>query len=621
MEASQFHNMASNDLQIKQNEYVAFEATSLKQLIKERLDAGGQFSDQNYEGSNLNSVLDIVAYTFHTLMFYLNKTSTESMFSESQLYENMSRIVKALDYKPVGNQTATLTFSVTALALDDGPTYTIPRYSFFRINNVSYSFNSDVTFTKTTSGTEVLDSVGEQNLLYQGKFVEYPIQTAIGEDNEIMFLTPGDDIIIDHFNIHLYVKDVDTGIWTQWTQTASLFLEKATATAFELRLNEKKHYEIKFGNDINGKKLKVDDEVAIYYLESRGEDGEIGVGREGEEGVLTGKKATIFQTVQFNEILPDLLSEGTETITQTNLSRLQFTNSSASTKFSDPEGVDSIRENAPTLFRSQYRLVTPSDYEGFVKTNFANIIVDAKVFNNWDYLAGHIKYLYDIGLARPNEDTRVFINQVNFADAANFNNIYIYAVPKSEVAFSQRASNFLTPAQKQLIITNIRNQKTILSEIIIQDPVYIAASIAVNRPNTDPSTTDITNSRLTVNLDVNAKIDEVFILDSIRNVLETYFNPKNVLLGQTVDISSLNNQILSIKGVKSIFTTRTDSTLSTEGISLLLWNPIYPTADINTYTQNITLDDFKFLFLYNVDDIMNRVVINTSARQQQTIEF
>lgn len=611
----------NNDLQINQNSYLAFEATSLKQLIKERLDTGGQFSDQNYEGSNISSLIDIIAYAFHTQMFYLNKTSTESMFSEAQIYENMSRVVKLLDYKPVGNQTATLTFSVTAQPLSEGPTYTIPRYSFFRINNVAYAFNSDITFTKTTSGVEVLDSIGEQNLLYQGRFQEYPIQTAIGEDNEVVFLTPGDDIIIDHFNIHVYVKDATTGNWLQWIQTPSLYLESATDTKFELRLNEKKHYEIKFGNDINGKKLNEGDDVAIYYLESSGANGEIGVGREGEAGVLTGKKATLFQTVQFNEILPDLLPTGTSVIAQDNLSQLQFTNTSASTKFSTPETVDSIRNNAPTLFRSQYRLVTPSDYENFVQTNYANIINDVKVFNNWEFLSGHIKYLYTIGLRHPNEDSRVFFNQVNFADACNFNNIYLYAVPKTEVIYSQRAQNFLTPAQKSLIVSGIRDQKTILSEIVVQDPVYIAASVGVAPAASSPTLADLALSELTINLDVNAKIDEVFIIDSIRNVFATYFKPANVTLGQTVDISSLNNQILSIKSIKSVSTTRTDTGLSIEGLSLILWNPVYPDADINAYTQNIQLDDFKFLFLYNIDDIMSRVVINTVAKKQQQIEY
>ena len=44
-------------------------------------------------------------------MFYLNKTSTESLFSDAHIYENMNRIVKLIDYKPVGNQSATLSQS------------------------------------------------------------------------------------------------------------------------------------------------------------------------------------------------------------------------------------------------------------------------------------------------------------------------------------------------------------------------------------------------------------------------------------------------------------------------------------------------------------------------------
>src|SRR5690606_21732101 len=123
------------------------------------------------------------------------------------------------------------------------------------------------------------------------------------------------------------------------------------------------------------------------------------------------------------------------------------------------------------------------------------------------------KYLYDIGLKYPNEDMRVFFNQVNFADACNWNNLYIYAVPRSEITYNQRTLNYLTPAQKQMILNNIRNQKTVLAEPIILDPVYIAASIAVSKPNETTSTSDIDNSVLTINLDSGAKLDEVFIID------------------------------------------------------------------------------------------------------------
>ena len=75
------------------NAYAAFDATSLKRLLIDRLTEKGVFTDQIYEGSNMSSILDVIAYSYHILLFYLNRTGNESMFSQSELYENMSRIV------------------------------------------------------------------------------------------------------------------------------------------------------------------------------------------------------------------------------------------------------------------------------------------------------------------------------------------------------------------------------------------------------------------------------------------------------------------------------------------------------------------------------------------------
>ena len=143
-------------------------------------------------------------------MFYLNKTSSESMFSDAQLYENMNRIVKLIDYKPVGYQTSTLSFDATVLGSGETTNaglYTIPRYSYFQLGGISYSFNEDITFAKTTDGTnEVLTNFSNEKLLYQGKYEEYPAYSAIGQENEVVFLVPGDNVIIDHFNIDVYVQ-------------------------------------------------------------------------------------------------------------------------------------------------------------------------------------------------------------------------------------------------------------------------------------------------------------------------------------------------------------------------------------------------------------------------------
>ena len=265
-----------SDFNLPRNAYTAFDATSLKALIKQRLSENTTFTGQNYEASNMSGLIDVIAYSYHVLLFYLNQTATESMFSESELYENMNRIVKSIDYKPVGYQSSVLTFEATGNASLPANTYTIPRYSFFNVGGIYFTIKSDTTFTKTVDGVSKLSDLGTKNLLYQGRFREYPIVTAFGEDFETVLVAPGDNIVIDHFNIDVYVQDVDTGKWSEWERTTSLYLEKSVAKKYEVRLNEHKRYELKFGNDNTGKKLNTGDNLAIYYLQSDGAKGQIG---------------------------------------------------------------------------------------------------------------------------------------------------------------------------------------------------------------------------------------------------------------------------------------------------------------------------------------------------------
>ena len=69
------------------------------------------------------------------------------MFTEAQLYENISRIVKVLDYKPVGYQTSTVAFQCSANDTFTRGVYTIPRYSYISVGGIPFSFNEDVSFS------------------------------------------------------------------------------------------------------------------------------------------------------------------------------------------------------------------------------------------------------------------------------------------------------------------------------------------------------------------------------------------------------------------------------------------------------------------------------------------
>ena len=598
--------------------YLCFDALSLKQHIKDRLNESGIFTDQNYEGSYISTIIDIISYTFNVLMFYLNKTSSESMFSDAQIYENMNRIVKLIDYKPIGFQTSTLAFNARALGSGETSTaglYTIPRYSYFQLGGISYSFNEDITFSKTTDGTdEDLTDISTQKLLYQGKYEEYPTYTTIGQENEIMYLVPGDNILIDHFNIDVYIKanPSEGGSWEQWKSTPSLYLENSDAKKYEIRLNENKHYEIKFGNGINGKKLDSGSSIAIYYLRSAGSDGEIGV------GVLNGQTLTKFETNQFNAILTDVV-DGAYTFLG-DMSTLQFVNDSVSTYSGKEEDADSIRANAPGIFRSQYRLVTESDYENYVKTNFANLISDVKVVNNWRYLSEQMKYYYDLGINSPNLASRPLYNQVLFGDACNFNNVYVIGVPKI-VATSLQPVVVLSPSQKELMISSMRSEKTLTSETIIVDPIYVGAGIAISKTGGVITPEDVENSTLTIIKDANSRRDNSSIRLEVAKIFTDYFNRQNSKLGQTIDIKTITSDILSVNGVSTFFTQRKDDpNVRSERLSLLLWNPVYET-DAVTLLTNYTLPYFKFVYLHNASSFSNYITVTSNSRIYENIEF
>lgn len=609
------NQISKTDFPLNQNAYVAFDAQNLKNLMLDQLNRGGVFTDQIFEGSNFNSLLDVIAYSYHVLLFYLNQTSSETVFSQTQIYENMNRIVKLIDYKPIGYQTSLLSFNAVAdTELSEG-SYTIPRYSYFIVNGLHYSFREDITFTKSLSGQVNLEQLSNNNLLFQGEYTEYPIYNAIGEPYEIVRLILVDQSsnipFIDNFTIDVYVKNTSSQKWSKWSQVPNLFLSNNQDEVYELRFNENGKYEIKFGNNVTGKKLKAGDQVLIYYLISDGTQGEIG------PGILDGNSLFLFSSTNYPAIISDTKDENIKYITENQTSLLSFTNTKPSTKFGEPETVENIRNNASNTFKRQYRLITTVDYKNFIITNFKNIIHDLNVVNNSEYLNEHMQYLYTIGLKYPSLESRVLSNQITFADTCNFNNIYVYLVPRIIQTNSIKINNnFVSDAQKQYINSFIDPIKLSTSEVIYMDPVYMGINLGLSLPIEKLDYEIYKQTKLIVVKKANSRINDDSIKTSISNTFINYFDPNNSKLGQQIDLTFLNNSISEIEGVKNFYTERItpDGTrLQSSGISLLVWNNVYDKEDIFVTTQNILLKYFQFPFLFDKENFLNRIEIITET--------
>jgi hypothetical protein len=600
------------DYPISKDGYISFDAMSLRELIIRRLNEQGVYSDQNFIGSNLASIIDIIAYSYNSLIYYLNKTSTESMFSEAQLYENMNRIVKLIDYNPIGFQTSTLVFTCSAFNLNQG-IYTIPRYSYFVANKTFYSFNEDISFAKTTDITlESLNELTQQKLLYQGIFFEYPLYTAAGENNELVILDTAEDLV-DHFNIDVYVKPVATGVWTQYTKATNLYFEDGYAEKYEIRLNGNNRYEIKFGNDINGKKLQLGDLVAVYYLKSEGQQGEIGPRVLNENTPLLP-----FNTPQYQEILANVTQNQFRFLTEPEMLNIRVVNENSSTYSQLPETAEDIRLSASANYRSQYRLVTTSDYETFIRSNFGNLISDVKVVNNWDYVSGYLKYFYDIGLNDPAKTGRALFNQLQYADSCNFNNVYLLMVPKSR----DNNLNYIVPTQKELINAALMPTKVTTVETAFLDPVYKAVAFGVNLDNFEYEDGGVDPCELVIERRNTSRRDSQAILNDVVNVFRFYFDRQVMRLGQDLNTSAITQAILNIEGVQTLYTRRAfDSSAVVPGVSFFVWNPLHSTLDRRVVSSTLPGKYFEYFYFNDLNFIQDSIKIITPNTVNITAEF
>ena len=600
------------DFSLSRDSYAAFDAKSLKELIQTRLNDGGIYTDQSFEGSNMSSIVDVIAYSYHLLLFYLNQTSSDAMFTDTSIYENMNRIVKLIDYKPRGYQTSLLAFDLKASSLLPIDTYTIKRYSYFLAGGLYYSFIDDSTFNKTVKGDQSLANFSSENILREGQYFEYPEIIALGENFETipLALQSNDDNVtvnIDSGSIDIYVQDSNTKQIIEFTETTSLFLENSDSTVYEKRLNENGLYEFKFGNGVFGKKLNEGDSVYIYYIKSSGDAGVI------SPGVLDGNNLNLYITPRFDLISRNIYNATFNFIDVQEIQYLAFNNTLQSTTPVDIEDVDSIRANASKNFQLQNRVITLKDYNDFLDANFSQILKSFSVSNNDEYVDQYLNYFLNIGLNRPNDDSRVLFNQVNFNSINQANNIYLFLVSKFNNVDANNNLSFLSTSQKSSIINTFKEKQQANINLVPVDPVYTAFDLGVRSGVNETITKDIAEeSFLVIKRNVLSNTSTEALRERINNIFINYFESLN--LNDLVSLKDISNQIFGIEGVESVITRRIiNSTTINEvdGISLVVYNPIYPDNDIRIIGSDLKLPFFKYPYLSDKSILANIIIENT----------
>ena len=461
------------DFNLPQDGYIAFDAVTLKDYIIQRLNENEQFTDQNFEGSNLAAIIDIIAYSYHVLLFYLNNTAAEVNFDQATLYENMNRIVKLIGYKPTGKQTSLLPIKAVASSNLDKGNYTIRKYSYFLADSIQYNFLDDYSFDKTVETSQNISSLDDNVILYQGAINEYPDYSAQGEKFEEVpivvenIVNKNDDRFIADNTINVYVQEVDSNLWYEYKEVDSLYLSVATDRVYEKRLDENGNFQIKFGDGIFGRRLQATDKVGITYVLSDNVKGVI------SKNVINGNSLFVYESARQRQIFQDTYvnKDTTVFLTTGNSSGMTFSNPTNSSTLADEETVEDIRKNAPKIFSSQLRLVTSDDYEFFINKTLPNLINSVKVVDNDTYINGYIQYFYDI-CVDPNKVNRVILNQVNFADACDFNNVNLFVTPRFTITEDSSFPPFLSESFKNLLVSTTQNRKMLSNTVVPRDPCF-----------------------------------------------------------------------------------------------------------------------------------------------------
>ena len=651
-------------------DFLRFSAYSFKDLLTRKFSESTKFTDQVYEGSNLAILIDLCSYLFQGLTYCINSAASESMFADTQIYSNISRLVKLIGYNPKGFIPSTATFQFTVD--DDRDDMYIPQYA---------SVDTGMTDTQGKkvyySFAECYDLAGGVNTvtLVNGRWNLYQtVFTANGSNYETFVLdgvesNASKGKYVAHGYIDAYVKRKgkflkfkgltdeiflnNTSKYSSNDDPIDVYKNTDDDRYFSIRLNQDKVYEIKFGNDNNGQKLEAGDQVYVFYLESNGYDATLNIGDVKGKPI---QDPTLVVGISDDLLYRKIINcEEQYNVDDTSIDEVKFimsnindvTNITASTVAQAEESIEDIKNLAPDYYKLGNRLITKDDFEYYVKNRYKNNIIDVKCQNNWDYISKFYGWLYKLGLTgqrlytakghRSVKDGAYYISQARlvkhdyyFADPADQNNVYLWIKMQNNIAL-----------EKQKLDEDLTAIKVLTSEMVFVDPVpykFAICAAPIERAMkylVDDSTFDGEGETyLEVTISDNSLYSNTSIKLQINQLFMEFFNEFNMKIGQVVDTNNLLNSIYNINGVQRVRTVFASQDLNEQGkkvyedryidgISFATWSDaiIDPGDDLEVGTSNRSLEDFQFPSFYG-NSLIDRIkVIKKSFSNNSTVQY
>ena len=302
-----------------------------KSALKTYLSNQTRFADYDFEGSNMNVLLDLLAYNTFYNNYYYNMAISEMFLDSAQERNSMISHAKELNYLPRSRRSAKAVVTFTITATQSGNFFIIPKETKIsgKCGNTTFTFLTEKAYTAVTAMTDAASprTFLAQNVeVYQGRLITETLDTS----NTVL-----SNNMIDTRSLYVEVNG------EEYVYKTDIFGITATDKVFYLQPEEDEKYSLQFGQDKFGKHPTPGDNITAKYRINSAEEAN-GVTSMTSSGLSGASNVSITVTTPSNGGL-------------------------------SPETTESIRAFAPKALQVQERAVTKRDYEILLRNRFPNI--------------------------------------------------------------------------------------------------------------------------------------------------------------------------------------------------------------------------------------------------------
>jgi len=323
----------------------------IKSALVDYLRRNTDFTDYDFEGSTLSSIVDLLAYNTYYTAFNTTMAVNESFLASASLRDNIVKVAKQLGYSPKSTTSATaflklkVDFSSVA-AVDQRlvPSFlTLKKGNCFissnpENRNETYQFSilEDVVSPVTNNIGYISNVSSDQLQVTEGIYLNfsYVVDNTIPNQK---FVIPTANV--DTETIKVVVRENAAASKTEiFTKVENILDVTAVDKVFFVQETDDARYELIFGDDVLGKKVTDGQIIEVTYIASSGK-------------TANKLKNFVFSGEIYDEDLNRVLTGITTTVVV------------GSEGGDDIEDSEVIRKNAPAFYSSQNRAVTLEDYK------------------------------------------------------------------------------------------------------------------------------------------------------------------------------------------------------------------------------------------------------------------